>query len=95
MSNKDAYVKKLEAQLDEWNAEIDLLKAKADKASADAQIEYAKEIDELRSMRDAASSKLSEIKNAADDAWEDLKEGTESAWNSLSQAVKSATSKFK
>lgn len=95
MSAKDAYVKKLQAQLDEWNAEIDLLKAKADNASADAQIEYAKEIDELRSMRDAANSKLSEIKNAADDAWEDLKEGTESAWNSLSQAVKSATSKFK
>ncbi len=32
MTDKDAYVQKLHAKLDEWNAEIDKLKAKADKA---------------------------------------------------------------
>jgi len=32
MADKDAYVQKLHAKLDEWNAEIDKLKAKADKA---------------------------------------------------------------
>ena len=46
---------KLQAQLDEWSAEIDKLKAKADKAEADAQLEYYKEIEELRSMQETAS----------------------------------------
>ena len=48
MGMKEAYEKKLQAQLDEWGAEIDKLKAKADKAEADAQLDYYKEIEELR-----------------------------------------------
>ena len=34
MENKDAYIQKLSARLDEWNAEIDKLRAKADKAES-------------------------------------------------------------
>lgn len=78
----------------EWDAKIDTLKAKADKTEADAQLEYHKEIEELRSMQDETSSKLNELKEASDDAWEDLKVGMDSAWDSLSGAVKSAISRF-
>ena len=39
-SQKDQYVQKLHAKLDEWNAEIDKLKAKADKTSAESRVEY-------------------------------------------------------
>ena len=95
MSMKETYQKKLQAQLDEWSAEIDILKAKADKAKADVQLEYYKEIKELRSMQEAASRSLAGLKDASDDAWEDLKAGMDSAWNSISSALKSATSKFK
>jgi len=45
MSLKDAYVQKLQAKSDEWHAEIDKLKAKADSAKADAKIEYYKQIE--------------------------------------------------
>jgi hypothetical protein len=48
MGMKEAYQKKLQAQLDEWNAEIEQLKAKADKAEAESQLEYYKKIEELR-----------------------------------------------
>jgi len=95
MSMKETYQKKLQAQLDEWSAEIDKLKAKADKAEADAQLEYYKHIEGLRSMQVAASSKLAELKDTSDDAWEDLKAGMDSAWNSIGNALKSATSRFK
>ncbi|MGA9572971.1 MAG: hypothetical protein WBS20_03380 [Lysobacterales bacterium] len=94
MSKKDAYEKKVKAQLDEWGSEIDKLKAKADKAKADAQVKYYEQIDELRSMRDKASKKLARIKDAGDDAWEDLKAGMDSARDSLGSALKSAKSKF-
>ena len=36
MGMKEAYQQKLEAQLDEWTADINKMKAKADKADADA-----------------------------------------------------------
>ncbi|MEQ8802255.1 sll1863 family stress response protein [Haliea sp.] len=95
MSMKEAYEKKLQSQLDEWRADIDKLKAKADSAEADVQLDYYKQIEELRSMQDAASEKLVELKDASDDAWEDLKAGLDNAWHSLSISVKSASSRFK
>jgi len=95
MSMKETYEQKLEAQLDEWSAQIDKLKAKADGAEADIQLEYYKKIEELRTMQESATHKLSELKDAGDDAWEDLKAGIDSAWDSLGNAVKSAASRFK
>jgi multidrug resistance efflux pump len=95
MNRKDAYQKKLQSQLDDWNAEIDKLKAKADGAEADVQLEYYKQIEELQAMQESANSKIIKLKEANDDAWEDLKAGMDSGWNSLRNAVKSASSRFK
>jgi Skp family chaperone for outer membrane proteins len=95
MSMKEAYQKKLQAQLDEWNAEIDKLKAKADKAEADAKLEYYKKIEELRSIQETANSKFAKLREASDGAWEDLKAGVDSACNTLGNALKSAVSRFK
>ena len=95
MSMKKEYEKKLQAQLDEWSAQIDKLKAKAEAAQADKKIEYYEEIDKLKSMKENTNKKFIEIKNASDDAWEDLKIGMDSAWNSLSDAFDSASSRFK
>jgi hypothetical protein len=95
MSIKEAYEKKIEAQMDEWKIEINKLKAKANKAEADAQIKYYKQIEDIRAKQEAAREKLTELKGAGEDAWEDLKTGLENALNSLGDAVKSATSRFK
>lgn len=95
MSMKEAYEQKLQAQLDEWSADIDKLKAKADGAEADMQLEYYKQIEELRSLKDTAVDKLIELKDASDDTWEDLKAGIESAWDSLGNVFNSFASRFK
>ncbi len=94
MSMKEAYEQKQQAQLNEWDAQINQLKAKAEKAEADAQFDYYKQIEELRSMQDAATNKLAEIKNAGDEAWEDLKTGMDSVRDSLGNALKTAASRF-
>lgn len=95
MSMKEAYEQKLQAQLDEWSADIDKLKARADGAGADMQLEYYKQIEELRSLQDTAVDKLMELKDASDDVWEDLKAGIESAWDSLGNVLNSFASRFK
>lgn len=95
MSMKKAYEQKLQSKLDEWSAQVDILKAKADSAEADAKLEYQKQIDDLRAKQDSARDKLDELKEAGEDAWQDLKAGIESAWDSLGSSVDSAMSRFK
>ncbi len=54
---RKAYEEKLDAQLEEWNAQIALLKARADKAKAEAKIEYYKTIEALQHRHDEAGNK--------------------------------------
>ena len=96
MSDKrKAFEEKLDAQINELNAQIALLKAKAEKAKAEAKIEYHEAIEGLQLKRDTARAKLHELKSAGDEAWEDLKSGAEKAWDDVKSAFHSAAAKFK
>lgn len=95
MTKKQAYEERLRAELDEWTAKIDVLKAKADKAEAGAKIKYYETIEELQAKQTLAKDKLRRLHEASDDAWEDLKKGIQSAWSDLGDAVRSATSHFR
>ena len=92
---RKAYEEKLDAQLEEWSAQIALLKAKASKARAEAKIEYNKTIEALQRRQDEARAKLHELKASGDEAWEDIKIGLEKAWAEVKAAFHDATSKFK
>lgn len=92
---RKAYEEKLDAQLKEYNAQIVLLKAKAQNARADAKIDYYKTIDALEHKQDEAKTKLQELKTAGDEAWEDVKAGAEKAWAEVKAAYHNAASKFK
>ena len=95
VDTKEAYLEKLKAKLDEWNAEIDKLKAKAAQSKADAKIEIEKRVGDLETQRQAVENKIQQLVQASGPAWEDLKGGVQSAWNKLDEAVRSATEKFK
>jgi multidrug resistance efflux pump len=92
---KKAYEEKLDAQLKEWNAQINLLQAKANNAKADAKIEYIKTIEVLQRKQNEAKTKLQELKAAGDEAWEDIKAGAEKAWGEVRTAFRDATARFK
>jgi uncharacterized coiled-coil DUF342 family protein len=95
MSDRDAYVQKMKAKLDEWNAELEKLSAKADAAEADAKLKYNEQITMLRKQRDEARQQLDELVSASDDAWDDLRQGVESAWGKVSNAFRTALGRFK
>lgn len=92
---RKAYEEKLDAQLKEWSAQIDLLKARADKATAEAKIEYYKTIESLQRKQDEAGTKFRELKAASNEAWEDLKTGAEKGWTEVKNAFQGAMSRFK
>ena len=95
MNEKELYKQKRQAQLDEWSAELQKLKAKASEASAEAKIEINKEIESLERKIDEGQNKLAELAHASEDAWESIKDGVESAWDSMRSAISDATSKFR
>ncbi len=95
MSDKDAYKKKMEAQLEIWQAEIDRLKAKAKEKSADSEIEYNEQIDEITEKKQATENRLAEMKDASTDSWSDLKSGLQEAADDLNYAIESAKKRFK
>lgn len=92
---RKAYEEKLEAQMKEWNAQIALLKAKADKAKAQTKIEYYTIIEGLQQKRDKAMVKLQQLKAAGPEAWEGLKASAEKGWAEVKTAFHDALSKFK
>ena len=91
---RKAYEEKLDAQVNEWSAQITLLKAKAENAKADAKIDYYKSIEALEHKQGEAKAKLKELKTAGDEAWEDVKAGLEKSWSEVKTAYHDAVSKF-
>jgi len=95
MMDKKLYQKKMQAQLDEWKADVDKLRARASRASADTQLKMNEQISALDSKIAEGKAKLSELSGAGEDAWESIRDGVESAWDSLRSAVSDAAAKFK
>lgn len=94
MSTREEYVRKMQAKLDEWNAEIDHLAVKAALAEAELKTQYAEEIEALRNKQIEARVKLEALQNSSESAWKDMKSGIDMAWDAISEAVGSAVSRF-
>jgi hypothetical protein len=95
MATKEAYQKRLEAQLKEWDATLAQLSAKAQKATADARIKYENELEHLKAKRAAAHKTLEELGRRSENAWEDMKDGAEKVWSEMSAAIEKAAARFK
>ncbi|MGH8575395.1 MAG: coiled coil domain-containing protein [Gammaproteobacteria bacterium] len=90
-----AYREKLEAQLQEWDAQLDLMKARASKLKADTKIEFESQLTALQQKRREAIARLEDLSQRGEGAWEDLKAGTEGAWRELADAMDSIAARFK
>jgi len=95
MSDKELYQQKLQAQLDEWKAEVDKLQAKASEASAAAQLEINEHISALESEIDEGRAKLAEVAAMGEEAWESVKEGVESSWGALKSTFSEVISRLR
>ncbi|MGD8524988.1 MAG: hypothetical protein PVJ63_01970 [Thioalkalispiraceae bacterium] len=94
MSIRQDYEKKIQEHINQWEADIEKLKAYADKAEADLKLKYYEEIEELRVKQRGIQEKLDHLRESGDDAWEDIKTGVELAWVSMQESIKSALSRF-
>lgn len=95
MSNRDEYIRKMQAKLEEWNTEIDALTAKAGEVKADVRNEYNELIASLKIKQSAARQKIVEFQHVGESAWEELKSGTDQAWASIRETIDLIKSRFK
>lgn len=94
-NKRRAYAEKREAQLNEWSAQLELLKAKAVVAKADLKIEYGDTINLLQHRAEEAKDGLQALRSAGDEAWGDLKGGMERMFSEGRTAYHQALSRFK
>lgn len=95
MNEKELYRQKKQAQLDEWKAEVDKLKAKAAKAGADAKLQLNKQIEALEDRLEQGKTRLAELADTSGEAWEAARDDVESAWKSMKAAFSEAAARFK
>lgn len=91
---KELYQKKMEAKLDEWNARINQMKAKAQQADVEARMEIMDRVHALEQQRDSFKARLEEFKNTSGEAWKDVQSGLEGAFSEMKTAVESAMARF-
>ncbi len=91
MRIRDVYEKKMQAQLDEWKAGVEVFKEKADQEETNLQLEYYTLIDELKLQLEAAHKKLQLLKQSGDEVWEEYKAEVETTWDALDELIRSLT----
>ncbi len=79
LEHRKAYESNFDAQLAQWKADLDVLKAKGKRAEVDVRVGYDKAIDALEQKHDEAGQHLHDLKHATDEAWESVKDGAEKA----------------
>ena len=92
--NRDEYVAKLKAQLDEWNAETAKWEEKARTAQADMKGEYEKQLATLSARREEAMQQMRGLQSASTEAWKDMMGGADAAWKQMQDAFGKASSHF-
>jgi chromosome segregation ATPase len=94
MTTTEIQIEKLQAQLDEWKAEVEKLEAKAASANADAKESYEKEVAQLKEKYAEAEKEFKEMRKSQQSASSDIMEGMGAAWRELGNAVNKAVSRF-
>lgn len=92
-TNRDAYHQKMTAQFNEWGAKVDVLRAKADKASAEAKIELHKKLDGIKELEKQAAAMLERVKTATGEAWTEVKKSVDEGWTKVAAAFDAAVDK--
>jgi predicted nuclease with TOPRIM domain len=94
MSEVELYQEKYQAKLDEWEADIIKLKAKARQEQSAASIQMQHKIDALEAKHALLKEKLSTLSDNSNSAWREIKSGIEKAGSDLSGSIKAAVHTF-
>jgi len=87
IQQKDAFQRKVQAELDEIQVHITRLRGQVKHASAEARTDIQKAIVELEKKKDLANKKVQEIHSATAASWEQVKAKTAAAVDDLRDSL--------
>ena len=90
METRELYKQKYQAQMNEWSAKLDVMKAQTEKLTAQAKLDVKRHVDAVQAQFDAAQAKLNDIAGATDDKWDGFVKDVDSRWHDLKAAADGA-----
>jgi len=87
IQQRDAFQRKVQAELDEMQARIMQLRGQVKHASAEARADIQKAIVELEKKKDLAQKKVEDIHSATASSWEQVKSKTSAAIDDLRDSL--------
>lgn len=94
-SPKQFFQEKLEAQLKEWDGNLEDFRLRTQELKAKTRVEYEKQLEALTGKRAELHDRLQEFRKSSEGAWEDLKDGAEKALAEMREAVDRIAARFK
>lgn len=95
MDKKGIYQAKIKTKLKKANAKIYQLKAKAERVNLEDGIDYYKQIEKVKAMRDLLRLELQELKEIEEDPGGDLEKRIQNSMDDLEETLDIALSKLK
>ena len=95
MTNRDEYVEKMKAQLDQWNRQMATWETASREATAEAKIELEKQVGIMKSRADDLVFRMELLKGASADAWQEIARGADEARKTMHDAFEKARSRLK
>jgi hypothetical protein len=95
MSLKDEYFAMMVSRFKRWDAELGMLGEKGGQSSGAADAQFDEQLKALRASRNAAYSRLQEIRSASESGWRSLQAVVDPAWISMRMALDQASSQAK
>ncbi len=92
---KQAHYDKLNAQLREWTAKVEVVKARIAQGSANVRIEYHTQIEAWTTKESAIRKKLEDLRIASAEKYDSVKTTIQEAWTELSQLTNSISKEEK
>lgn len=83
---KDEYLKKFQETIDEQQAKLEQLRAKALDETQDAIDDIREAIEDLEPKIEKAKAKAMEMAESADESWDEMMASAEQGWNEMKKA---------
>ena len=94
MGNREEYIDNLAARLKKWDAEIQKLEDKAEKAKTDVKAKYTEKADELRAKKESIQQKIKDFHDTNEETFGSIKDGIEDSLTRLTRAINDTFAKF-
>jgi len=90
METRELYKQKYQAQVREWNAKLEVIKAQTEQLTVQAKLDVKPLVDAMHAKLDAAKATFDKVTAASDDKWEHLVENAALGWSDIKAAAEHA-----